>query len=104
MARRVAAFDFDGTLAKGDSLLPFLVRVRGRRAVGTVLAAQGPSIAMALAGVADGGAGGGGSRDRAKAALVGRLLRGLPADAVGREGEAFARRLLERRMRPEMSE
>lgn len=30
MSRSVAFFDFDGTLTRGDSLIPFLSMVRGR--------------------------------------------------------------------------
>jgi phosphatidylglycerophosphatase C len=94
--RVVAAFDFDGTLARGDSLIPFLVMVRGRARVGAALSAMGPSIAWALAG--------GGDRDAAKQALVTRLLRGLPADKVSELGEAYALELAERRLRPDTAE
>jgi HAD superfamily hydrolase (TIGR01490 family) len=90
----VAAFDFDGTLARGDSLIPFLVSVRGRRRVGAALSALGPSIAWAMA------RGGDEARERAKEALVGRLLRGVPADEVAAQGEAFAAQLVEGRLRP----
>jgi phosphatidylglycerophosphatase C len=93
LTRRVAAFDFDGTLALGDSLIPFLVSVRGRRRVGAALSALGPSIAWAMA------RGGDRSRARAKEALVGRLLRGVPADEVAAKGEAFAAQLVEGRLR-----
>jgi len=96
LTRTVAAFDFDGTLARGDSLIPFLVMVRGRARVGAALSAMGPSIAWALAGRGD--------RDAAKEALVGRLLRGLPADEVAAQGEAYALELAERRLRPDMAE
>ncbi|HEV7886349.1 MAG TPA: HAD family hydrolase [Acidimicrobiales bacterium] len=92
--RKVAAFDFDGTLVPGDSLLPFLVRVCGRRRAATALGVLGPSIGVALAR-------GGARRDAAKAALVSRLLRGLPAAEVARAGEAFASVLLPR-ARPDM--
>jgi len=80
--RIVAAFDFDGTLARGDSLLPFLTRVAGRGAVGRALARQWPTIVWALAGRGD--------RDAAKVALVGRLLKGFPADELADQGELFA--------------
>jgi phosphatidylglycerophosphatase C len=93
--RRVAAFDFDGTLAPGDSLLPFLVRVCGRRRVAQALVAFGPAIGWALAGRGD--------RHAVKEAFVGRLLRGRDADAVARVGQAFAAGLLGR-VRPGMLE
>ena len=34
--RRIAAFDFDGTLTRRDTLLPFLTRACGPRAVGRI--------------------------------------------------------------------
>lgn len=40
--RRVAAFDFDGTLVRRDTLLPFLARVAGRRKLGAILAVEAP--------------------------------------------------------------
>jgi phosphatidylglycerophosphatase C len=91
--RSVAAFDFDGTLVSGDSLLPFLTRVRGRRAVASALAAHGPALAWAL--------GGRGDRDVVKAAVLARVLRGLPAASVEALGVAYAGEL-SRRVRPEM--
>src|SRR3954471_16305453 len=91
----VAAFDFDGTLARGDSLLPFLAHVAGRGRLGRALAVQWPRIAAAMAGLGD--------RDAAKVALVGRLLTGMPAHEVASAGQVFATRL-EGRLRPEMVE
>jgi HAD superfamily hydrolase (TIGR01490 family) len=93
-ARTVAAFDFDGTLITGDSLIPFLVRVCGRRRVGTALTVLGPSIAWALSGR--------GQRNSAKAALVMRLLRAAPSAQVAAVGEAYAQELLHR-VRPSMT-
>jgi phosphatidylglycerophosphatase C len=40
--RRVAAFDFDGTLSRRDTLLPFLARVAGRRRLASILASEAP--------------------------------------------------------------
>ena len=91
--RAVAAFDFDGTLVSGDSLIPFLTRVRGRRAVATALAAHGPALAWAI--------GGRGDRDVVKAAVLARVLRGVDASAVSALGAAYASELL-KRIRPEM--
>jgi phosphatidylglycerophosphatase C len=93
--RRVAAFDFDGTLARGDSLIPFLTRVCGRRAVARALAWHGPAIALALAGR--------GSRDLAKERFVSGLLRGRSAAEVATAGSAFASHLVARRLRPDMA-
>jgi phosphatidylglycerophosphatase C len=91
--RTVAAFDFDGTLVPGDSLIPFLTAVRGRAAVGRALAVLGPSIGWALAGRGD--------RDAAKERLVSRLLAGVPRADVAKAGDVFARVLLDR-VRPSM--
>jgi len=41
-ARRVAAFDFDGTLTRRDTFLPFLERLYGRRRLVASAAAIGP--------------------------------------------------------------
>lgn len=95
MPRQVAAFDFDGTLAPGDSLIPFLTWVCGRRSVAAALAVHGPGIAWAVAGR--------GSRDAAKARFVSRLLQGRSAAAVQSTGQAFAQHLL-KRVRPDMAE
>ena len=93
--RVVAAFDFDGTLARGDSLLPFLARAAGRGPLGRALARQWPAIVSALAGRGD--------RDAAKVALVGRLLRGVSAEELAEHGERYAAHLA-RRLRPNMVE
>lgn len=45
--RRVAAFDFDGTLVRRDTLLPFLARVAGQRRLAAVLAAEAPKAVRA---------------------------------------------------------
>lgn len=90
----MAAFDFDGTLAHGDSLIPFLMRLRGRRAVAAALAGQGPSIAWAVAGRA--------SRDRAKERFIARLLAGVPHERAVAVGQAFAQHLVSHRMRADM--
>lgn len=95
MTRRVAAFDFDGTLARGDSLIPFLVRVRGRRRVAAALTRYGPAIAWAVSGRA--------SRDVVKSAFVGSLLRGVPMADVAAAGAAFAGELRRRRLRSDMA-
>lgn len=94
--RTVAAFDFDGTIIRGDSFIPFLMVVAGRARVATEVARLGPAIAWAAAGR--------GERDVVKATLVARVFQGVPAEDVVVAGQAYARRLLERRARPEMLE
>ena len=89
----VAAFDFDGTLTKRDSLLPFLVAVRGPAAVGLAAARLAPRLAMMAAGRAD--------RDTTKEALVTHLLAGYPAADLRAAGVRYADRLATR-LRPDV--
>lgn len=74
----MAAFDFDGTLTRRDTLVPFLRRARGRWAI-------------VRAAVAARGARG---RDAFKVALVGRLFRGWPAARLDELGRAYVPTLL----------
>lgn len=91
--RRVAAFDFDGTMAPGDSLIPFVWRTAGRRRFALAVLRHGPRIAVATGlGI--------GSRDTAKEAFVRSTLRGLRLADVRKAGEAFAAQL-ERRVDPD---
>jgi phosphatidylglycerophosphatase C len=75
----VAAFDFDGTLTRRDTLLPFL-----RRACG-----HWPIVRAAIA------ARGARGRDAFKVALVGRLFRGWPAARLDALGRAYVPKLLD---------
>jgi phosphatidylglycerophosphatase C len=65
----VAAFDFDGTLVPGDSLLPFVWRVAGPRRFLAAVGRDGPRVVLATVARI-------GSRDAAKAAFVRSTLRG----------------------------
>jgi HAD superfamily hydrolase (TIGR01490 family) len=91
----VAAFDFDGTLTKRDSLLPFLMAVRGRAAVGVAMARLAPRLGLMAAGRAD--------RDATKEQLVTSLLSGYPAAELDAAGTRYADRLATR-LRPEVVE
>ncbi len=91
-ARRVAAFDFDGTLVRGTSLPDYLTRLLGRDRFAAALLRAAPSM---LAGYGRAG------RDGSKSALLIRAVRGIPADHAVATGEAFAVELTER-IRPEM--
>jgi phosphatidylglycerophosphatase C len=74
----VAAFDFDGTLTRRDTLVPFLRRARGPWAiVRAAIAARGAR-----------------GRDAFKVALVGRLFRGWPAARLDALGRAYVPTLL----------
>jgi phosphatidylglycerophosphatase C len=71
----VAAFDFDGTLARQDTLVPFLRRVRGTHRV---------VWAAARAGVRTR------DRDAFKVRTIGHLFRGVPAAHLEERGRAYA--------------
>lgn len=86
MSRRtIAAFDFDGTLTNGDSLLPFLAIVAGRASVLRALGAESPRLAWAAAGRGD--------RDIVKERVLTRVLAGIPYARVEAAGREFATRL-----------
>jgi len=72
--RRVAAFDFDGTITRRDTLVPFLRQVRGGARFAAALAAASPLAPR---------------RERFKAALLHRLLVGFPADEFERRARAY---------------
>ncbi|HEX4539298.1 MAG TPA: HAD family hydrolase [Acidimicrobiales bacterium] len=90
----VAAFDFDGTLSRRDSLLPFLVFVRGPATTARALVAESPRFARVILGRA--------SRDEAKEALLVRLLSGAGLQPLSESGRAFGERLVTRGLRPGM--
>jgi phosphatidylglycerophosphatase C len=93
--RPVAAFDFDGTIARRDTLMPFLAFLAGRAAFVRTLLARSYRVALVAAGRAD--------RDREKEVLVGRFVAGRRADAVAAAGVSYADRLwTAQRFRPEM--
>jgi phosphatidylglycerophosphatase C len=90
--RTVAAFDFDGTLTSGGSVLPFLVSLRGLWPVVRVVAALAPKLARsALVG--------GTAADEAKEQMFTRLLGGLPTELVNDRSVIFAERHLARHLR-----
>lgn len=86
----VAAFDFDGTLSRRDTMVPFLVAAAGWRR-------------LCLAGLASSGRGISGGRDGMKLATVARLFRGWSEDRFADEGRTYAATLAEL-LRPEMLE
>jgi HAD superfamily hydrolase (TIGR01490 family) len=89
----VAAFDFDGTMIRGDSFVPFLVRAVGPSTFARVAIQSSPSLAQAYRS---------GHRDGAKAVLVERLLGGYPAGRLAALGQPYGVQLA-RRIRPVMS-
>ena len=91
----VAAFDLDGTLTDGGSVLPFLAAVRGVAPVALVTARTLPLLARAAVV-------GGTVADTAKEQLFIRLLGGLRADDVDAAGDDFAARHVRARLRPDV--
>jgi phosphatidylglycerophosphatase C len=91
VTRVVAAFDFDGTLTRRDTLAPFLVRSRGYSAVARSGIRHLPSLASAAAGR--------GSRDTAKAALLRSVYAGVDADEMRAIGTAYASEVTARALR-----
>jgi phosphatidylglycerophosphatase C len=93
--RPVAAFDFDGTIARRDTLMPFLATVAGRGAFARAALGRTPQLARVALGRAD--------RDAEKEVLIGRLLSGRAAAEVTAAGVAYADRLWTgQRFRPAM--
>lgn len=90
----VAAFDFDGTLTNGESVTPFLMKVRGAGPVAAAIASDLPALAHAALV-------GGPASDDAKEALFMRLLAGVPTREIERIGAEFAEQHLRRRLRPD---
>ena len=88
----MAAFDFDGTLTSGGSVLPFLVSVRGFWPVFRAVSALAPKLfKSALVG--------GAAADAAKEKLFARLLGGLPLDMIEERSRTFAEHHLARHLR-----
>jgi phosphatidylglycerophosphatase C len=91
--RTFAAFDFDGTLTRRDTLVPFLTSVAGRTAVMRAFAAESSGLARAAAGRGD--------RDVAKERVLTRVLAGVPHSEVSTAGCAFGVELARRAITPE---
>ena len=90
--RTVAVFDFDGTLTRRDTLLPFLRRTYG--APRTSLALLANSLVMAKGVVA-----GSRERDTAKEAVLGHLLAGREVAELESAAAVFADVVVERGLR-----
>ncbi|MCU1499556.1 MAG: HAD-superfamily subfamily hydrolase [Acidimicrobiales bacterium] len=98
--RRIAAFDFDGTLTRRDTLLPFLVRTCGARPVARAVSRVAPIAARARLGRLQSELH---HRDIVKEALLAELLGGRDAAWLADAGADYAR-TLPSRVRPEMAE
>jgi len=80
-SRTLAAFDFDGTMTRRDTLVPFLVSVAGRRSVSVALASESAPLARAAIGRGD--------RDSAKERVLQRVLGGCSYSEITAAGRAF---------------
>jgi HAD superfamily hydrolase (TIGR01490 family) len=87
VTRTVAAFDFDGTLTRRDTLLPFLASVSGWPRVAAALPALVPNAR---------------DRDAAKQALLQRVLGGREHNDIRLAGERFGEKLARGAVTPEM--
>lgn len=95
--RGVAAFDFDGTISRRDTLGPFLARVAGPGAFLSTMAVRSPWFGAVVLGRAN--------RDAEKEAVIARLLGGRTAASIAAAGRAYADHLWNRAaFRPEMLE
>ena len=94
--RTVAAFDFDGTLTRRDSLVPFLARVVGWPKVSRVLASHAAMFTAVAFGRHD--------RDMAKERVLVRTLAGVPVDTVNDAGRVYGAHLVARQLRRDMLE
>lgn len=95
--RRVAAFDFDGTVSRRDTLMPFVARFVGvgRSAAGS-LGTGWDGVVNRKRAARD--------RDAIKEQMIRRLLTGRDARELDRAAGLYAARLIDRALRPEMVE
>ena len=94
--KTVAAFDFDGTLTRSDTLGPFLREVCGTSRLVRALVADAPRLV--LAGI------GAGSRDEAKERMLRRLLGRREHADLAAKGAEYGARIAKTGIRPEMLE
>ncbi len=94
--RTIAAFDFDGTLTRRDTLYPFLRDFVGVPALAAAAVRDLPRLAAAALGRGD--------RDAAKARLFARVLGGRSAGDAWDHGRRHAERIVASGLRPEMIE
>jgi phosphatidylglycerophosphatase C len=92
--RVVAAFDFDGTLTRHDTLVPFVATMAGWPRTLGGLVRVAPRLGLASIGRAD--------RDDAKARFLAPLLHGRAHSDVRARGVAYGDTLVARAIRPSM--
>lgn len=96
MSRRVAAFDFDGTVSRRDTLVPFLARAAGSARFASVAARLGLGGARGTVNLRN--------RDHVKEQMIEMLLAGRSADELDALGAEYATELVASRLRPFMVE
>jgi phosphatidylglycerophosphatase C len=87
----LALFDFDGTLTRRDTVLPFLLGVCGNHALPRFGAVAATALLREPAA----------RRDAAKAAIIKAALRGRVARDVDAAGAAYARTIVQQSLRAE---
>ena len=87
-ARPVAAFDFDGTITRRDTLVPFLATVVGWPRVGLAATRHAPAFR---------------DRDLAKERVLRDVLRGRAEDELSHHGDRYVERL-RTELRPDVLE
>ena len=91
--RRIAAFDFDGTMTRRDTLVPFLTAIAGRGSVARALGAESVGLTLAAAGRGD--------RDDAKERVLTRVLSGYSYAAIEAAGRVYGAELARAAITPE---
>lgn len=87
----VAAFDFDGTICKGDAVVPFLAHLRGNARAAAALLSIAPLLRTR-------------DRDIMKRALTRKMVRGLSVDQIDTAAVQFATRLVNNKVFPQLRE
>lgn len=90
----VAAFDFDATLTRKDTVIPFLRRLAGTRALATGLLASSHRLAPAAARR---------SRDAIRAVATEQVFRGRPIEEVEQIAQAYGDQIFAVGLRPDTS-
>ncbi|MEX0767837.1 MAG: HAD-IB family hydrolase [Microthrixaceae bacterium] len=90
--RKVAAFDFDGTLSQRDTLIPFLISVTGRARFAQIASQIGLSGALRGVDLRN--------RDAVKAQMIHRSMCGRRNQDLLRLGEVYSQDLLAHELNP----
>jgi phosphatidylglycerophosphatase C len=89
----IVAFDFDGTLTRRDTLLPFLIEAFGPVTVARAAARHSVTLARVATGRGD--------RDLAKAAFLATVLTGVAEDRIAIAAHRHTSTTIAQRLRPD---